>query len=184
LAPLVQARPLPRPLPDWDAPAETWSAYGRATLSAMYPNLQWLIDKATVEISDHTNLLAIGFRDDKLGMNVIQFDTDLLRAAVREPEDFAVLIGHEFGHLMVDRDYRQDYRGTHIRYARAEAAARQQFEADLIATLPLERGECHLADTLQRIITSPIIADHTTPKYLAPEVVRITRLRAMCAANY
>jgi hypothetical protein len=101
-----------------------------------------------------------------------------VRYVVRNKEEFAVLMGHEFAHLLFNRAYDRDAEYTKIAFSEIDLGLRAQTEADIAGTLPLVKGECYLANVLKRL--SQLYGSESIPQ----ERVRIIRLDSMCKLNY
>jgi len=178
LAPVVRAKPLPK-LPSWKAEADAWVSYGRDVLYAMFPNYEGRVARLRLRI-DEDAPLAHATVGPALPEGMIELNIKFVHDVVRSPEEFAVLIGHEFGHIVMTRYYAGDYNGTGIAFGEAEINFRKEFEADLFATLPLEKGDCTLTRVLERVVVNPL----TFVEFpLDLDQPRLNRLRAQCALN-
>ncbi len=175
LARVVQAEQIPNPLPKWDAIDAVWQDYTRRVLFAMYPNYKVSVKDLFVNIVESDEVAEGGVQNH---LPFVSLNPRLLRFIVKTPEEFAVLIGHEFGHSVVTRDYQMDYLETDVTFPILETGFRKQYEADMFGILPLERGACLWADTLDRIVLYYLQTERGyNPKL---DRARTSRLRKMC----
>ncbi len=180
IQPIVKADPLPKSLPMRNATNEVWQDYTRSVLYAMYPNYARVVKDLFVNIIDGDVIAEGGVVS---GSAFVSLNLDHITFLVKTPEEFAVLVGHEFGHAVTIREYELDYVGISVIFAFDEIGIRRQFEADLIGILPLENGACVWANTLERLSVY-------TEKNLKrgdydgkADRVRVARLRQMCKAK-
>lgn len=103
---------------------------------------------------------------------------------MRSQEEFAVLLGHEFGHALFKREYDYDYLKTGLTETNDEYLLRRETESDIVGALPLVKGDCYLADVLERLVNSRMISHFLEGRFKPLNQSRITRLRAACAQNY
>jgi hypothetical protein len=183
LAPFRRAGPLPRRIPSRKAPDADWIACARAMLAAMYPAYADLLARTDIGFLDDipqawSNLVE--------GRGVILLNRGYVNAVIRKPEEFATLLGHEFGHIVLKRVLEMDYRSTGVEPTDNAIYFRKEREADLFATLPLERGECAFATVLDRSLR---LMDGKIRSLDAPDAdpydrERANQLRAMCVLDY
>jgi hypothetical protein len=171
---ITSAEPIPGPLPRADATIEEWEKYTKKVLRAMYPTASSKIDRIGINISDTAWFIYADYDAE-----MITFAPALVRYVVKSKEEFAVLMGHEFAHfLFSDRAYFRDNENTSIVFPPLDLALRADIEADIAGTLPIVRGECRLANVLDRLFKvygAEAMQEHR---------VRLSRLRTMCALNY
>lgn len=187
LAPLAAARPLPKRLPKWNAGEEAWGAFGHEVLRAMYPDHVAVADRTLITINescDSGRARRLESQDETVRLDAIELNVDFIKEIARSPKEFAAMIGHEFGHLLTWRDYALDHLNTDVSFTDFELWERQQFEADLIGTLPLPKGECIWAKLLERMERSTVLPPIDSPEVERAERERLARFRAMCALNY
>ncbi len=175
---IYPAGQLPTPFPSKTASDSDWIWYIKKTLIAMYPNQA--VRVAVVEIIP-SKIKGVIMAD--LSTASILVDFDLLRDVVRTREELAVLMGHEFGHILTSRNTRLDFQKAGVPKSDLELIDQRETEADIFGILPIRKGECYLATVLQRLSTSQFAKtyDETEQEHGR---ARIARLSAMCNNNY
>jgi len=178
---IFPAGKLPGCLPGKKATAYEWEQCILKTFVAMYPNHQERFAVLSIILMPGLgDIRTITFKD---GSKIMEVDPDFIRSVAHSPEELAVLLGHEFGHVLVSRDHGSDYRRPNLSEGPDELKRRKQMEADIIAVLPIERGECHLVKVLERMFKPDSSGKIEVDEARIGEL-RINRLRAMCALNY
>jgi Zn-dependent protease with chaperone function len=174
------AKKLPDPMPDKKADIAEWVRYSELLLRNMYPGHPRMGNVAITGTSGDTGPYLLSSATTHAGTTIVM--NDRIRSLGLTKEELATLLGHEFGHALLGRNYERAYARTGLTEQAAEVRSREEEQSDLIATLPLEKGECYLSRGLTKILRSPHVK--ISGDLLAFNRERARVLGSICTWNY
>ncbi len=177
---LLNSCPLPKALPKKESNIRTWRKFAYKVLYCIFPGQEPQLRRVRIKV-----IKEVGVAENISRKNgfEIRLSIQILREILEDPEDLAVLLGHEFGHTIFRRDYKKDYAVTGLSQNYLEYIFRSQWEADIVAILPIYKGECHWAKILKKDFV-PHEKRQLDIAGMEIDNKRVERLEKMCQTNY
>jgi len=145
---------------------EEWEQYSVAVLKAMFPREEKEIKGTSIRALPNSGLVTGMYSPlfKEISLNI-----SLVKSVVESPEEFAVLLGHEFAHFLLQQD-----QSSHD-------VLRGEIEVDQVGVAPLKNGDCHWATVLEKMLRSPFYKPLLDTQSTSINQSRIDKLKASCA---